>query len=277
MEFISEYYLYIIIAMFLFFAAAEMIIPLNKNGGRVTFRWFTNLSMTLFIVLIFKLGAPVLALLTASAAQYLEFGLYNNLDLSLPLVLLLGIVTLDLKQYLFHRLVHYFDSLWLIHQVHHSDVEIDLTTGFRFHPLEAILSELMNIIVIVVFGIPVEVLLLRYLLTFFANFFTHCNIHIPPTLDRYLKWILVTPSMHRLHHAVDIRASNQNFGALFSFWDRIFGTYMSQHPESGQGIDGKGIVYGLRDYREPGKLNLALLMLMPFKRSQTNQEESPSV
>lgn len=277
MEFISEYFLLIIIAMFVFFAAAEMIIPLDKSDGRVIFRWFTNFSMTLFIVLIFKFGGPLLAILIASSAQYFEFGLYNNLDLSLPLVLLLGIVTLDLKQYLFHRLVHYFDSLWLIHQVHHSDVEIDLTTGFRFHPLEAILSELVNIIVIVVFGIAVEVLLLRYLLTYFANFFTHCNITIAPTLDRYLKWILVTPSMHRLHHAVDIRASNQNFGALFSFWDRIFGTYMSQHPESGQEIYEKGAAYGLRDYREPGKLNLALLMLMPFKRSQAAQEESSSV
>ena len=277
MKFISEYYLYIIIAMFLFFAAAEMIIPLSKSGGRVTFRWFTNLSMTLFIVLMFKLVDPVLAILTASSAQYFEFGLYNNLDLSLPLVLLLGIVTLDLKQYLFHRLVHYYDFLWCIHKVHHSDVEIDLTTGFRFHPLEAVLSALVNIIVIAVFGIAVEVLLLRYLLTFFANFFTHGNFYMPPTLDRYLKWILVTPSMHHLHHALDIRASNKNFGVLFSFWDRIFGTYMSEHPRSGHAIDGKGIKYGLQDYREPGKLNFILLMLMPFKRSQASQEESTGV
>jgi sterol desaturase/sphingolipid hydroxylase (fatty acid hydroxylase superfamily) len=275
MEFISEYYLFIIIAMFVFFAAAEMIIPLNKSSGRVAFRWFTNFSMTLFIVLIFKLGAPVVAILTASSAQYFEFGLYNNLDLSLPLVLLLGVTTLDLKQYLFHRLVHYFDFLWRIHQVHHSDVEIDLTTGFRFHPLEAILSALLNIIVIAVFGIAAEVLLLRYLLTFFANFLSHGNFYIAATLDRYLKWILVTPSMHHLHHALDIRASNHNFGVLFSFWDRIFGTYMSEHPESGQEIDVRGIDYGLRDYREPGKLNLALLMSMPFKKSQASQEKSP--
>ena len=276
MEFIGEHYLLIIIAMFLFFAAAEMIFPLNKNDGHVTFRWFTNFSMTLFIVLMFKFGAPVLAILTASSAQYFEFGLFNNIDLSLPLVLLLGIVTLDLKQYLFHRLVHYFDFLWLIHQVHHSDVEIDLTTGFRFHPLEAMLSELLNIIVIAVFGMPVEVLLLRYLLTFYGNFFTHCNIYIPPNLDRYIKWILITPSMHHLHHALDIRAANQNFGVLFSCWDRIFGTYMSEHPESGQENYEKGAAYGLRDYREPGKLNLALLMLMPFKKSKTSQEESPA-
>ena len=275
MEFINEYYLLIIIAMFVFFAAAEMIIPLNRSNGRVAFRWFTNFSMTLFIVLIFKLGGPVLAIVAASSAQYLEFGLYNNMDLSLALVLLLGIVTLDLKQYLFHRLMHYFNLLWRIHQVHHSDVEIDLTTGFRFHPFEAILDALVNIIVIAVFGIAAEVLLLRYLLIFFVNFFSHGNIYIAPTLDRYLKWILVTPSMHHLHHALDIHASNQNFGVLFSFWDRIFGTYMSEHPESDHEIVGKGIDYGLRDYREPGKLNLALLLLMPFKKSQASQEESP--
>lgn len=225
MEFISEYSQYIIIAMFLFFAAAEMIITLDKSNGRMAFRWFTNFSMTLCIVSMFKLGELVLAILTASSAHYFAFGLYKNLGLSLALVL--GIVTLDLKQYLFHRLVHYYDFLWRIHQVHHSDVKIDPSTGFCFYPLEAIISMLMDIIVIAVFGIAVEVLLLRYVLSSFVNYFSHGNFYTPPTFDRYLKLILVTPSMHHLHHALEIRASNRNFGVLFSFWDRIFGTYMN--------------------------------------------------
>jgi sterol desaturase/sphingolipid hydroxylase (fatty acid hydroxylase superfamily) len=274
MELIGKYSLYIIIAMFVIFAAAEMLIPMNKSNGRVTFRWFTNFSMTLFIVLIFKLGSPVVAIVTASLTKYLEIGFFNNIDLSLPLVLLLGIIILDLKQYLFHWLMHYFDALWRIHQVHHSDVEIDLTTGFRFHPLEAILSELANIFVVVVFGIPAEVLLLRYLLIFFGNFFTHGNIYIAPTHDRYLRWVLVTPSMHHLHHAMDKTAANHNFGVFFSFWDRLFGTYMSRHPCSEQLADASDYDYGLREYREPTRLNLLLLILMPFKAAAISQNES---
>jgi sterol desaturase/sphingolipid hydroxylase (fatty acid hydroxylase superfamily) len=276
MDLISKYSLYIVIAMFVFFAAAEMIIPLRQSNGRVIFRWFTNFSMTLVIVLIFKLGSPLVALVTASLAEQFEIGVFNNVDLSLPLVLLFGIVVLDLKQYVFHWLMHYFDALWRIHQVHHSDVEIDLTTGFRFHPLEAILSELSNIIVVVVLGIPAEVLLLRYLMIFFFNFFSHGNFYISPTLDRYLKWVLVTPSMHHLHHAMDKTAANHNFGVFFTFWDRLFGTYISRHPQAERLVDESDYVYGLREYREPARLNLMLLMLMPFKSTAANQVEQGS-
>jgi sterol desaturase/sphingolipid hydroxylase (fatty acid hydroxylase superfamily) len=276
MDLISKYSLYIVIAMFVFFAAAEMIIPLRQSNGRVIFRWFTNFSMTLVIVLIFKLGSPLVALVTASLAEQFEIGVFNNVDLSLPLVLLFGIVVLDLKQYVFHWLMHYFDALWRIHQVHHSDVEIDLTTGFRFHPLEAILSELSNIIVVVVLGIPAEVLLLRYLMIFFFNFFSHGNFYISPTLDRYLKWVLVTPSMHHLHHAMDKTAANHNFGVFFTFWDRLFGTYISRHPQAERLVDESDYDYGLREYREPARLNLMLLMLMPFKSTAANQVEQGS-
>ena len=275
MDLISKYSLYIVIAMFVFFAAAEMIIPLHRSNGRVTFRWFTNFSMTLVIVLIFKLGSPVVALVTASLAEHFEIGVFNHVDLSLPLVLLLGIVVLDLKQYVFHWLMHYFDALWRIHQVHHSDVEIDLTTGFRFHPLEAILSELTNIIVVVALGIPAEVLLLRYLMIFFFNFFSHGNFYISPMLDRYLKWVLVTPSMHHLHHAMDKTAANHNFGVFFTFWDRLFGTYISRHPRAELLVDESNYDYGLREYRESARLNLMLLMLMPFKSETADVEDTP--
>jgi len=273
-EFLGKNYILIVVSMFLLFAVAEMIIPLNKGGRSVTFRWFTNISVVLIIGFIFKLGGPAFALMTAWLTEVFGLGLFNNFSLSLGLVMLFGIVLFDFKQYLFHRMMHYFDVLWLVHRVHHSDIEVDLTTGFRFHPLESILSSFFDVVVIVVFGIPPETLLLRYMLIYLVNFFTHADIRIPSKLDHYLKSILITPSLHHLHHALDMRASNHNFGVIFSFWDRIFGTFMIDHPESGQEIDVRGIDYGLRDYREPGKLNLALLMMMPFKKSQASQEES---
>jgi sterol desaturase/sphingolipid hydroxylase (fatty acid hydroxylase superfamily) len=275
LELLAKYYFAIVVSMFAFFALAEMVFPRTRHHERLSFRWFTNLAMTVSIIFIFKLIGPVVGIISALLADYLEFGLLNQLNLSIFPALLAGIVVLDLKQYLFHRLMHYFDALWQIHQVHHSDVEIDLTTGFRFHPLEAILNALASIIVIMMFGIAAEVILLRQILTYFFNFFTHGNIYLPPVLERYLKWILVTPSMHHLHHAMDKRAANHNFGVFFSFWDRMFGSFMSKHPEAE--TEEEAYQYGLRDYREPGKLNLGLLMLMPFKSEPASETNSSNV
>lgn len=274
MQFITSYSIAIIVSMFVLFAVAEMLIPMNKVHAGLTFRWFTNLMLTAFIVLIYKLLGPVFAVATAVLAERFGIGLYNHVELSLPLVLLSGIVIIDFKQYWFHRLMHYFDALWLVHRVHHSDIEIDLTTGFRFHPIEAVLNALIDLALIAVLGIAAEVLLVRYLLIFLANFFTHGNIYIPAKLDRVLQWVLVTPSMHHLHHAMDKRAANSNFGVLFSFWDRMFGTYISEHPRSEAGEGEAGLVYGLQEYREPGRLNLWRLMVMPFTSAPTASGDS---
>lgn len=262
---LGNYSVVAIVAMFLLFAVAEMIIPLQKFRGRLSFRWFTNIMLTVCTLAIFKLAAPVFAILAAGMVTYLDIGLFNNLEVSLPLTLLLGILIFDFKQYWFHRLVHAVDNLWLIHRVHHSDLEVDLTTGFRFHPVESILSGLLDVVLIALFGIPAEVILLRYVLIFFVNFFTHGNILIPSRLDHYLKWILVTPSMHHLHHALNRRAANSNFGVVFSFWDRIFKTFMSEHPGSAKGEGRDRFTYGIPGYREPDRLSFGMLLLMPFK------------
>ena len=276
MQILASYALMIVVVMFVLFAIAEVVIPMNKNHGRLGFRWFTNVMLMFFTLGIYKLLGPVFAILSALLADHLGLGLFNRVELSLPLVVLSGIVLIDFKQYWFHRLMHYFDALWRIHRVHHSDIEIDLTTGFRFHPVEAVLSVLFDLVLIAVFGIPAGVILLRYLLVFFFNFFSHGNIHIPAALDRVLKWALVTPSMHHLHHALNKRAANSNFGVFFSFWDRLFGTYMSEYPQTEKGEGEPGFAYGIREYREAGSLNLWLLTLMPFKAETTDQEDTSS-
>ncbi len=275
MQILASYYLVIVVAMFVLFAIAEMVIPMNANHGKLGFRWFANVMLMFLTVGLFRLCGPAFAILSALLAEHLGFGLFNRVDLSLPLVLLCGIVLMDFKQYWFHRLMHYFDALWRVHRVHHSDIEIDLTTGFRFHPLEAILSALVDLVVIAVFGLTAEVILLRYLLIFLVNFFTHGNIRIAAKADRVLQWLLVTPSMHHLHHAMDKRAANSNFGVIFSIWDRLFGTYISEFPQSATGESEPRPVYGIREYREPGRLNLWLLTLMPFKSAAAAAEENP--
>jgi sterol desaturase/sphingolipid hydroxylase (fatty acid hydroxylase superfamily) len=268
MQFLSSYSTAIIMSMFLLFAVAEILIPMNKLRAGLSFRWFTNLMMTACVLLIYKILGPAFAVVSAVLAERFEVGLFNQVESNLWLVLLFGILIFDFKQYWFHRLVHYFDALWLVHRVHHSDIEIDLTTGFRFHPIEAVLNLLIDLVLIGVFGIAAEVLLVRYLLIFLSNFFTHANICIPPGLDRALQWVFVTPSMHHLHHAMDKRAANSNFGVLLSFWDRIFGTYSNELPRAEAGGVQTANVYGLREFREPERLNLWRLMVMPFMSTQ---------
>ena len=276
MQFIGQYVLAIIVTMFAVFAVAEMLVPLRRDRGPLGLRWFTNVTMTLFILLLFKLLGPVFAATSALLASHLELGLFNRIEIGLPLAIPLGILLLDFKQYWFHRLMHYPDWLWRVHRVHHSDLEIDLTTGFRFHPLEAILNALFDLLLIAVFGIAAEVVLLRYLLIFFANFFSHGNIRIPPGLNRMLLWLLVTPSMHHLHHAMDRHAANSNFGVLFSFWDRLFGTYIDQPPPTAAEQGGADYAYGIRQYRDAGRLNPWRLTLMPFESEAALPESPPS-
>ncbi len=276
LEFFTNYYIAMVVSMFVIFVIFEMIIPRTRHHEGLVFRWFTNLTMAASIMLIFNLGGPVLALFSAMLVGYMDFGLLKHLELSFFPALLAGIIILDLKQYLFHRMLHYSDFLWQVHRVHHSDVEIDLTTGFRFHPLEAILNGLVDIMVIMLLGVTAEVILLRHLLIYWVNFFTHANIHLSQGLDRYLKWILVTPSMHHLHHAMAKPAANHNFGVVFSFWDRMFGSFMANHPQAGSETVAGEYSYGLPEYRKSGKLNLLQLLLMPFQSATAEQNEISS-
>ena len=273
LDFLSGYYVAIVASLFVFIVILEMIVPLVRNHEHLSFRWFTNLAITFLNLFVLKLVGPIIAFLTALLAGYLELGLLNITGLTLIPMLLVGVVILDFKGYWFHRLMHYFDSLWRIHQVHHSDVEVDITTGLRFHPLEAILSAVVSVIVIMMLGITPETIVLHNLLVYFSNFFSHGNIYLPPKFDRYLKWILVTPSMHHLHHVVDKTASNRNFSVCFSVWDRIFGTFMSKHPQAEKLATERDYQYGLMDNREAGRLNLFGLTLLPFKSVPADQIE----
>ena len=144
--------------------------------------------------------------------------------------------------------------------MHHSDADFDLSTGFRFHPVESILNLAIFLLVVAAFGIVVEAIVIRGVLIYFINFFTHANANLHPSLDRSLRILFVTPSMHRIHHSRNIDDSNMNFGALLSGWDRLFGTYRKQS------VIGEGpISVGLETMPDSHRLNLWELLLMPFK------------
>ncbi len=269
--FVSAHYFAIVVSLFVLFAAIELVAPLRASRERPTRRWLANFGLVLAVVLVLKLLAPALGLVSAMLAQYLGLGLFNRVDIAPAAALLAGVVALDFKQYWFHRLMHCAGA-WRIHRVHHSDVEVDLTTGFRFHPFEAILNALVDVIVILLLGLAAEVVLLRQVLVYLSNYVGHANIALPARLDRRLQWLFVTPSMHRLHHALDSRAANCNFGVTLSVWDRLFGTYLARHPN--RVLDELGVDYhlGLRDHRDGGALNLWRLLRMPFDARRPPRE-----
>jgi sterol desaturase/sphingolipid hydroxylase (fatty acid hydroxylase superfamily) len=172
-----------------------------------------------------------------------------------------GFLVLDAAIWLQHVVTHKVPVLWRLHQVHHADLDVDLTTGIRFHPIEIVLSALYKAAIVLALGIdPWTVLLFEAVLNASAVL-THANVALPERLDRVLRWIVCTPDMHRVHHSTERAETDSNYGFFLSVWDRLFGT-MRHAPAKGQ----LGVELGLPPYRDPDRLGLGSLLVMPFRR-----------
>ena len=172
---------------------------------------------------------------------------------------------LDAAIWLQHVVTHKVPVLWRLHQVHHADLDVDLTTGIRFHPIEIVLSALYKAAIVLALGIdPWTVLLFEAVLNASAVL-THANVALPERLDRVLRWIVCTPDMHRVHHSTERAETDSNYGFFLSVWDRLFGT-MRHAPAKGQ----LGVELGLPPYRDPDRLGLGSLLVMPFTRRGSN-------
>ena len=257
-------------AVFIIMAALELAIPKRDLSAPKTRRWFTNLAIVGIDSLIVRamalapqlLGAiivPLAAVATAIWAEERGIGLFNWLDLPGWFEVIAAIVIFDFAIWLQHVASHKIPMFWRLHQVHHADVDIDLTTGIRFHPVEIALSMLYKMVWVVVLGpAPVAVLLFEVILNAGAMF-SHANVALPGWLDRGLRTLVVTPDMHRVHHSIIRREHDSNYGFNLSIWDRLFGTYLDQ-PSKGH----TGMTIGLSSYqsKEPAKLSWSLLL--PF-------------
>jgi len=189
-----------------------------------------------------------------------HWGLLNNVSLPAGLEVIAAVVALDFAIYLQHVLFHAVPALWRLHRVHHADLDFDVTTGARFHPIEIVLSMLIKFAVIAALGpAPLAVLIFEVLLNATAMF-NHSNVRMPVRLDRVLRWLVVTPDMHRVHHSIEDHETNSNFGFNLPLWDRLFGTYKDQ-PDAGH----DGMTIGIRDLRAP-RLATALpgMLWLPF-------------
>lgn len=173
---------------------------------------------------------------------------------------MLGVLLLDLAIYLQHVLFHAVPALWRLHRMHHADLEFDVTTGTRFHPIEILLSMGIKLGVVVAFGMPAVSVLIFEVLLNATSMFNHANVRIPLSIDRALRWMVVTPDMHRVHHSIITRETNSNFGFNLPWWDRLFGTYRDQ-PAAGH----EGMTIGIEQFRDPRELRLDRMLSQPFR------------
>lgn len=251
-------------AIFVVMMLWEILAPKRHQViGRMQ-RWPNNLGIVLIDSLLVRLIFPTAAVGVALFAQTRGWGLLPALGMPIWLMLGVSVVTLDLAIYLQHVMLHAVPLLWRLHRMHHADLEIDLTTGARFHPLEILVSLVVKFAVIIALGAPAIAVLVFEVLLNVTSMFNHGNVSMPQRLDRVLRWLLVTPDMHRVHHSWHPDETNSNFGFNLSWWDRVFGTYRAQ-PRDGQ----LGMTIGINQFRAPGELRLDRMLWQPV-RGPTN-------
>lgn len=229
---------------------------LDTPKGR---RWFANLSMAALSTVSVRLLIPIIPTGAAVFCADNGLGLFNLLPVSPMLAIPASILLLDMAIYWQHVAFHRIPILWRIHRMHHADVNIDASTGVRFHPIEIGLSALIKLAAIAIIGPPPEAVIAFEIILNGCALFNHANLHLPSAIDSALRLAIVTPDMHRIHHSTDVREFNMNYGFNFPWWDRMFGTYKAQ-PDLGH----TGMRIGLNLFRDPAFNRLGRMLSIPF-------------
>ena len=238
----------------------ELLAPRRPwSVGRVA-RWPSNLGILIVDALLVRLLIPTAAVGVGLLATEHGFGLFHLVAWPAWLAGLIGFTVLDLVIYGQHVVFHRVPWLWRLHRMHHADLDIDVSTGVRFHPVEILLSMLIKIATVALFGIPAGAVVAFEVALNATSMFNHSNVRMPQWLDRVVRLMVVTPDMHRVHHSVVRRETDSNFGFNLPWWDRLFGTY---RPEPAAGHDGMTI--GLPIFRDPAELRLDRLLTQPFR------------
>lgn len=239
-------------------ALVETFWPYRVLPSSTRRRWTSNAILQVASSAVIAGAFQLTGIALAAAIQASRHGVLNRI--SFPISFAIGFAALDLTNYVSHRIFHSVGLLWRIHKVHHTETDLDLTTGFRFHPLEGILSQACQLVVIALMGVPPSAVIFVSLAVVVQDFFTHANLRFPETADRFLRWLIVTPAMHRVHHSDQMKEQNGNFATIFSVWDRLFGTYVPKlAADAGQAR------WGLADMADGSNLNAARLLALPFR------------
>ena len=246
--------------VFTVMAVWELITPRRVLSVSKAIRWANNLGLVFLNSIVLRLLFPAAAVGVAAFAGQHGWGLLNYYEMPFTLAVILSVVVMDFVIYLQHVMVHAVPLLWRLHRVHHADLDYDVTTGARFHPIEIILSMLIKFATILVLGPPVVAVVIFEVVLNATAMFNHANVRLPLGIDRVLRWFLVTPDMHRVHHSVEDDEANSNFGFSLPWWDRLFGTYRDQ-PRAGH----EGMTIGIHTYREARQVAwLPGMLTLPF-------------
>jgi sterol desaturase/sphingolipid hydroxylase (fatty acid hydroxylase superfamily) len=247
------------LGVFAVMALWELVAARRRLTTAKAARWFANLGLTVVNTVVVRLIFPAAAVGMAVLAAERGRGVLNQVSAPAALTIVASVLLLDLAIYLQHVMFHAVPVLWRLHMVHHADVDFDVTTGLRFHPVEIVLSMLIKLGVVLILGPPVVAVLIFEVLLNATAMFNHGNVRIALSLDRVLRWFVVTPDMHRVHHSVVPSETNSNFGFNLPWWDRLLGTYRAQ-PAAGQ----ETMTIGLEQYQEQRRQSLAWMLVLPF-------------
>ena len=250
------------LAVFVAVAAWEFAAPRRKALYTRRARWPHNLGLLFVDALVLRLVAPGAVIGVALAAEQRGWGFLNAVALPWWLAFAIGVVLLDLVIYFQHVMFHAVPTLWRLHRVHHADQDFDVTTGTRFHPIEILLSTVIKCAAVAAIGAPAVAVLVFEVLLNASAMFNHANASLPAWAERWLRWLLVTPDMHRVHHSVLYDESSSNFGFNLPWWDRLFGTYRAQ-PSLGH----DAMTIGVDAFRSPEDLRLDQLLIQPLQNT----------
>ncbi|MBI1260610.1 MAG: sterol desaturase family protein [Rhizobiales bacterium] len=248
------------IGILLAMALWEVAAPRRRREIPRLLRWSNNLGIVVIDTLLVRLTFPIVAVGLALLAQERGWGLFNILDAPGWLAFIVSVLALDLAIYLQHVMFHAVPALWRLHRMHHADLEFDVTTGLRFHPVEILLSMGIKLAVVAALGPPAVAVLVFEVLLNATAMFNHSNIHIPAAIDRVLRLVVVTPDMHRVHHSIHPSETNSNFGFNLPWWDRLLGTYRPQ-PREGH----EAMTIGIEQFRTRRDLWLDRMLIQPLR------------
>ena len=247
------------LGVLLVMAIWEVVVPRRRMEIPRLLRWSNNLALVVVDTLVVRVAFPVAAVGLAVLAQDNGWGLLNQFDLPGVVVFIIAILVLDLAIYLQHVLFHAVPALWRLHRMHHADLEFDVTTGLRFHPVEILLSMIIKLAVVMALGPPAVAVLVFEVVLNASSLFNHSNIRLPSRVDAVLRLFIVTPDMHRVHHSIRPSETNSNFGFNIPWWDRILGTYLAQ-PSAGH----EEMTIGIEQFRDRRSLWIDRMLIQPL-------------
>lgn len=259
--------LFFFIGTLLLMAGWESVQPRRRQSFSRRQRWPNNLLLVAVNTLVVRMVFPLAAVGAALMAAERSWGLFNQVSLPGGLEILLSFVLLDLLIYFQHRIFHRLPWLWRLHRMHHADLEFDVTTGLRFHPLEILISMLIKVGAVLLLGAPAVAVLAFEVVLNATALFNHGNVRIPTGVDKILRLFIVTPDMHRVHHSIIKQETNSNYGFNVPWWDRLFRTYRAQ-PAAGQ----EGMTIGIEDFRTAEDLRLDRMLVQPFRSASASEE-----